>query len=159
MSRTRRSRMSLPPVAELNRLVSVGATYAALDYHAHCVLCGMMASIERLQQAPHDVDAYVHYYGGSIKQHWEEYPPLREDALQLMLSRMEGATAYLRAELGLPARAAGPSAELGGRTLDVDEDEDEGEFGDEYKDQDEDEYDLGDEYKDQDEDEYDLGDE
>lgn len=81
--------------------VNAGGTYAGLDYHAHCVVCGMMANIRRFPEAPYEVDTWIHYFGGSVRQQWDPLPEAREDALRLMLSRIDDARAYLRSELGV----------------------------------------------------------
>lgn len=99
MGRRIRHRVSIDPIPRQTASYD-SATYAGLDHHAHCVTCGMMASLQRFADGPHEVQAYTHYYGGSIRQAWEEAPELRADALRLMLAHVDVARKYLLSELG-----------------------------------------------------------
>ena len=91
--------------------VQSGASYAGLDYHAHCPTCGMMAAIGRFAEAPHEVQTYIHYYGAAIRQQWDEYPEGRDDALRVMLEHTDEVREYLRAELGLESEEEAEEAE------------------------------------------------
>ena len=80
-----------------------GLSYAATQLRAHCPTCGMMANIERFMQAPHDVDTWTQYYGGEIRQHYEEAPEYTDQLLRVLLSHWEETRAYLMGELGIEA--------------------------------------------------------
>ena len=80
-----------------------GLSYAATQLRAHCPTCGMMANIERFMQAPHDVDTWTQYYGGEIRQHYEEAPEYTDQLLRVLLSHWDETRAYLMRELGIEA--------------------------------------------------------
>ena len=82
------------------------ASFAGIDYHAHCPTCGMMANLDRFAEAPHEVQAYFHGYGGQVPQYWEEAPERREEALRLMLAHVDETKAYLMGELGVDEEEA-----------------------------------------------------
>ena len=111
-----------------------GLSYAATQLRAHCPTCGMMANIERFMQAPHDVDTWTQYYGGEIRQHYEEAPEYTDQLLRVLLSHWEETRAYLMGELGMEAEEpeteedAGEEAEF----AEPDEEEEDEEEEDEY---------------------------
>lgn len=121
--------------------VQSGASYAGLDYHAHCPTCGMMAAIGRFDEAPYDVQTYIHYYGAAIRQQWDEYPEGRDDALRVMAEHIDDVREYLRAELGLESEDEAEAEEeseesgdelMGGESYDeADEEEEPGESDEE----------------------------
>jgi hypothetical protein len=123
-------------IAPVERDVS-GLSYAATDFHAHCVMCGMMAAMGRFQEAPHDVDTYQHFYGGSIRQQWELYPELRETALRLMLAQVDAIRAYLLGALGLSDEPDGED-ETTESEFDESEEPDDGEEFDDEEDEEDD---------------------
>lgn len=79
-----------------------GLTYAGTQLRAHCPMCGMMANIERFSDGAHEVDTYTQYYGGSIRQYYEEAPQYQEQAMRLMLDQLDDIRAYLLDSLGEP---------------------------------------------------------
>lgn len=117
------------------------------DYHAHCVMCGMMAGLERFTEAPHEVDAYFHGYGGAVPQYWAEAPDRRQDALRLMLAQVHAVAAYLREELGETDTSLGfaPQDQVDEEFEEEDFEEDklEEEFEEEQEDDEDDEDDIG----------------
>ena len=76
-------------------------SYAATQLRGHCPTCGMMANIERFQEAQHEVDAWMQYYGGEIKQHYERAAEYDNDLMRTILAHLDNTRAYLMGELGI----------------------------------------------------------
>lgn len=101
MARKLRSGKAKPEVIKPAERDIAGLSYAGTQVRGHCVVCGMMADVERYQDGIHEVAAWMQYYGGQIKQHYELAPEYRDAILRLQLAQVEAARIYLMDALGL----------------------------------------------------------
>lgn len=93
-------RQSTPDRVVAQKRNVAGLTYAGSQLRAHCPLCGMMANVERFEEGPYEVDAQMQYYGGSIRQHYEDAPQYLKDVLRMILQELPQVRTSLLQQLG-----------------------------------------------------------
>lgn len=106
----RRKRTLGNPLDDLDLNADLSPTWDMSDWHNystqlryHCPACGMMANIERLDDAPYAVDVWLQRFGGGRnRMAYDEIqdPDLRADVLRTLLDLLPAIDAYLRSELG-----------------------------------------------------------